>query len=108
MEQQLFCKSLIFKNFTQLLQRIHLYLSNTLAGHAEFTPHIFERCPFVVVETETPHQHFALLFFELIHPYLEENEELFGISIREDLLTVGGRHRNPTDIYRKVVPVRKI
>jgi len=46
--------------------------------------------------------------WELIHPYLEENEKLFGISIREDLLTVGGRHGNPTDIYRKVVPVRKI
>ena len=46
--------------------------------------------------------------WELIHPYLEENERQFGISIREDLLTVGGRHRNPVDIYRKVVPVRKI
>ena len=46
--------------------------------------------------------------WELIHPYLEENEKLFGISIREDLLTVGDRHGNPTDIYRKVVPVRKI
>ncbi len=46
--------------------------------------------------------------WELIHPYLEENERQFGISIREDLLTVGGRHGNPTDIYRKVVPFRKI
>jgi len=46
--------------------------------------------------------------WELIHPYLEENDRQFGISIREDLLTVGGRHRNPTDVYRKVVPVRKI
>ena len=46
--------------------------------------------------------------WELMHPYLEENENQFGISIREDLLTVRGRHGNPTDIYRKVVPVRKI
>jgi hypothetical protein len=46
--------------------------------------------------------------WELIYPYLEENERQFGISIRDDLLTVDGRHMNPTDVYRKVAPVRKI
>jgi glutamate synthase domain-containing protein 3 len=46
--------------------------------------------------------------WELIYPYLEENERQFGISIRDDLLTVSGRHMNPTDVYRKVVPLKKI
>ncbi len=46
--------------------------------------------------------------WELIYPYLEENEKQFGISIPDDLLAVNGHHANPTDVYRKVVPVRKI
>jgi hypothetical protein len=46
--------------------------------------------------------------WELIHPYLEENERQFGISVRKDLLTVGDRYTNPADVYRKVVPVRQI
>jgi glutamate synthase domain-containing protein 1/glutamate synthase domain-containing protein 3 len=41
--------------------------------------------------------------WELIRPYLEENQRLFGISI-EQLLTVDGRRRKPADVYRKVVP----
>jgi glutamate synthase domain-containing protein 1/glutamate synthase domain-containing protein 3 len=46
--------------------------------------------------------------WELIYPYLEENEKHFGISIRNDLLAVYGRHANPMDVYRKVIPSRKI
>ena len=41
--------------------------------------------------------------WELIRPYLEENERLFGITI-EQLLTEKGRQRRPAQIYRKVVP----
>jgi glutamate synthase domain-containing protein 3 len=37
----------------------------------------------------------------LIRPYLEENEQLFGIGVAE-LLTVDGRERGPSDVYRKV------
>lgn len=41
--------------------------------------------------------------WELILPYLEENERLFGIKI-DDLLTVDGRLQSPKTVYRKVVP----
>ena len=41
--------------------------------------------------------------WELILPYLRENERLFGISV-EDLLTVNGRRCEPTEVYRKVTP----
>jgi glutamate synthase domain-containing protein 1/glutamate synthase domain-containing protein 3 len=37
----------------------------------------------------------------LIKPYLEENEELFGIPVSA-LLTVDDEERSPTDVYRKV------
>ena len=41
--------------------------------------------------------------WELILPYLEENERLFNIRI-EDLLTVNGTRQEPLAVYRKVVP----
>jgi glutamate synthase domain-containing protein 3 len=41
--------------------------------------------------------------WELMVPYLEENERLFGIMI-DDLLTVRGQRLEPTDVYRKVTP----
>jgi glutamate synthase domain-containing protein 1/glutamate synthase domain-containing protein 3 len=41
--------------------------------------------------------------WELILPYLEENERLFGIRI-DDLLKVDGKAVNPLNVYRKVVP----
>ncbi|KKK57813.1 hypothetical protein LCGC14_3050710, partial [marine sediment metagenome] len=40
--------------------------------------------------------------WQLILPYLENNERLFGISIDRDLLTVDGVRRAPEDVYRKV------
>ena len=43
--------------------------------------------------------------WELILPYLQENERLFGICI-EDLLTVYGVNRTFEQVYRKVRPVR--
>jgi glutamate synthase domain-containing protein 1/glutamate synthase domain-containing protein 3 len=44
--------------------------------------------------------------WELILPYLEENERLFGISIENDLLTVDGLKKNYTEVYRKVQAVK--
>jgi glutamate synthase domain-containing protein 3 len=41
--------------------------------------------------------------WDLIAPYLKENERLFNIKI-EDLLTVNGEHVDPLNVYRKVVP----
>ncbi|HSW01089.1 MAG TPA: hypothetical protein VLI39_13010 [Sedimentisphaerales bacterium] len=42
--------------------------------------------------------------WELILPYLQENERLFGITV-EDLLTVDGKPCKPAQVYRKVTPV---
>jgi glutamate synthase domain-containing protein 3 len=44
--------------------------------------------------------------WDLILPYLQENERLFGISIEEDLLTVEARLRAPDQVYRKVQAVK--
>jgi glutamate synthase domain-containing protein 1/glutamate synthase domain-containing protein 3 len=43
--------------------------------------------------------------WDLILPYLQENERLFGIKV-EDLLTVDGRLLKPSEVYRKVAPVK--
>ncbi|MFC1495083.1 hypothetical protein ACFL6W_07380 [Thermodesulfobacteriota bacterium] len=43
--------------------------------------------------------------WELIRPFLEENERLFGIKV-ETLLTVDGKMLSPSDVYRKVVPTK--
>jgi len=42
--------------------------------------------------------------WDLVLPYLKENERLFGISIEADLLTVNGRRLPPARVYRKVQP----
>ncbi len=44
--------------------------------------------------------------WDLIHPYLKENERLFGISVENDLLTVKGQQRSFSDVYRKVQPAK--
>jgi len=41
--------------------------------------------------------------WDLILPYLEENQRLFGITV-EELLTVDGKQRTPAEVYRKVAP----
>jgi glutamate synthase domain-containing protein 1/glutamate synthase domain-containing protein 3 len=41
--------------------------------------------------------------WELILPYLQENEKLFRISV-DKLLTVDGKKMKPSRVYRKVVP----
>jgi glutamate synthase domain-containing protein 3 len=44
--------------------------------------------------------------WDLILPYLEENEELFGVSVEKDLLIVDGEQKDPFSVYRKVRPQR--
>jgi len=44
--------------------------------------------------------------WELILPYLQENERLFGISVEKDLLTVDGHPLDPARVYRKVRAVK--
>ena len=45
--------------------------------------------------------------WELLMPYLKENESLFGISIENDLLKKAGATVRPEEIYKKieVVPI---
>nr|MDA8136252.1 hypothetical protein [Desulfobacteraceae bacterium] len=45
--------------------------------------------------------------WNLILPYLTENERLFGISIEKDLLTVNGKKLPFQKVYRKVMPKQK-
>ena len=42
--------------------------------------------------------------WELVLPYLQENERLFGIDIKRDLLTINSKGKSPQEIYRKVKP----
>lgn len=44
--------------------------------------------------------------WELVLPYLQENERLFGISIEKDLLTVEGEKRKPEEVYRTIGAVK--
>ena len=44
--------------------------------------------------------------WELILPYLKENERLFDISIDEHLLTVDGKRRQPEEVYRTIGAVK--
>ncbi|MFC1858201.1 glutamate synthase [Thermodesulfobacteriota bacterium] len=44
--------------------------------------------------------------WNLILPYLKENERLFGISIEKDLLSVKGKKKDYKDVYRKVQAVK--
>jgi glutamate synthase domain-containing protein 3 len=41
--------------------------------------------------------------WDLILPYLEENEKLFGITVKQ-LLTVDNKRCEPDEVYRKVIP----
>jgi len=42
--------------------------------------------------------------WDLILPYLRENERLFGISVERDLLSVEGKVQDALEVYRKVRP----
>jgi len=43
--------------------------------------------------------------WDLILPYLEENEKLFGISVKRDLLNVHDKLLDPSQVYRKIEPI---
>ena len=43
--------------------------------------------------------------WNLILPYLEENEKLFAISI-DRLLTVDNKKKSPKEVYRKIMPIK--
>ena len=43
--------------------------------------------------------------WDLIQPYLTENEDLFGIEI-DKLLSVDGMKKEPKEVYRKIEPTR--
>ncbi len=45
--------------------------------------------------------------WQLIKPYLEENERCFGIAVDHDLLTVDGQLRPPEEVYRKIQPKKQ-
>jgi glutamate synthase domain-containing protein 1 len=47
---------------------------------------------------------FSKVDWDLIKPYLTENERLFGISV-DDLLMVDGKKRTPADVYRVIAPI---
>jgi FMN-dependent NADH-azoreductase len=70
---------------------------------------IYIRDPhFLVEEDQLNGGHFSILAdedWDLILPYLKENERHFGIKV-EDLLTVDGVKRDPYEVYRKVGAVR--
>ena len=42
---------------------------------------------------------------DLIRPFLKENEKLFRISVKNDLLTVQVRILDPSQVYRKIAPI---
>jgi glutamate synthase domain-containing protein 1/glutamate synthase domain-containing protein 3 len=44
--------------------------------------------------------------WQLILPYLQENERLFGITIDDHLLTVDGRRMQPSEVYRTISAVK--
>ena len=41
----------------------------------------------------------------LILPFLQENEKLFGVSVKKDLLTVREKILDPGQVYRKIEPI---
>ena len=43
--------------------------------------------------------------WDLILPYLQENERLFGVPVENDLLMVRGKPRGYEQVYRKVQAV---
>jgi glutamate synthase domain-containing protein 3 len=63
----------------------------------------------LVSEDQLNGGHFAPLTaadWDLLFPYLKENEQLFGISVEEDLLTVQDIKKSPEELYRKVEAIR--
>jgi hypothetical protein len=70
---------------------------------------IFIRDPYRKVSSEQLNggrlADFTIKDWELILPFLEENERLFGISVKKALLTVREKRLDPAQVYRKIEPV---
>jgi glutamate synthase domain-containing protein 3 len=70
---------------------------------------IFIRDPYRKVSSEQLNggqlADFTMKDWELILPFLKENEKLFGISVNEDVLTVQERQLDPRQVYRKIEPI---
>lgn len=73
---------------------------------------IFVRDPFSLIDEEQLNGGKIVSLnkrdWALILPYLRENERLFGISIKNNLLVVDGKEKSPPEVYRKVTPRQKI
>jgi glutamate synthase domain-containing protein 3 len=69
---------------------------------------IFIRDPYRKVSSEQLNggrlADFTMKDWELILPFLEENERLFGVSVKKDLLTVRGKPLDPGQVYHKIEP----
>ena len=72
---------------------------------------IFIRDPYKKIVTEQLNSGEIVPFsdqdWQLILPYLKENEKLFGIFIENHLLTVDGRRCTPAEVYRTVQPAKQ-
>src|SRR6266571_1111400 len=70
---------------------------------------IFIRDPYRKVSSEQLNggrlADFTMKDWELILPFLEENERLFGISVKKDLLTIQERQLDPCQAYCKIEPI---
>src|SRR5437660_12849523 len=70
---------------------------------------IFIRDPYRKVSSEQLNggrlADFTAKDWKLILPFLEENEKLFGISVKKDLLTVQEKTLDPSQAYRKIEPI---
>jgi hypothetical protein len=70
---------------------------------------IFIRDPYRKVSSEQLNggrlADFTTKDWELVLPFLQENESLFGISVEKDLLTVQERPLDPHRVYRKIEPI---
>ena len=70
---------------------------------------IFIRDPYRKVSSEQLNggrlADFTMKDWELILPFLEENEKLFGISVKQDLLTVHRKQLDPCQAYCKIEPI---
>jgi len=70
---------------------------------------IFIRDPYRKVSSEQLNggrlADFTMKDWELILPFLEESEKLFGISVKKDLLTIQERVLDPRQVYRKIEPI---
>ncbi len=72
---------------------------------------IFVRDPFKKIVDEQLNGGSIMPFtdrdWELILPYLQENERLFGISIDDHILTVNGKKLRPQEVYRTISAAKK-